>query len=78
VADSETKAVVKEGVTQAASYRAERKAKASALCCFDMRKGFSGVDCFKGVNALARREKVRLCVWHLFHTSKEYRDALAT
>src|SRR5687767_3721207 len=40
---------IEDGVGQAASYRAERKALAAALCCFDMRKEMTGEKCFDHV-----------------------------
>jgi hypothetical protein len=74
VAEAEMLAWVKEGVDQAASYGDERKATARALFCFDMRKTFSGDACFSQVRSRAKRLKVALRVWHLFATSKSYRE----
>jgi hypothetical protein len=64
---------IKDGVDQAASYRDERGTKASALCCFDMRKTVVGDECFKHVRRLALRSHVSLRCWHLFASSAQYR-----
>lgn len=69
---------VESGVNQAASYRKERGARASALCCFDMRKENSGEECFTHVSDLAQQLKVALRVWFLYATSKQYRDAVVS
>jgi hypothetical protein len=77
VSDADNRAAVKEGVGQAAVYRDQDGARASALCCFDMRKVPSGTECFKGVRTTAARKQVRLRVWHIFPTAKAYRAAQA-
>lgn len=74
VSANATKTWVREGVKQAAAYRDERRVRESALCCFDMRKDVTGMACFAGVVALARRNKVALRVWHVFASSKAYRE----
>jgi hypothetical protein len=75
VSENEVQAWVTDGVNQAASYCAERGARLSALCCFDMRVVFGGEGCFAHVRRRAKRLKVALRVWHLFATSKAYREA---
>jgi hypothetical protein len=65
---------VDSGVRQAATYRDERGARDSALCCFDMRKEHTGEDCFDHVRGLANRLKVVLKVWFIFASSAQYRD----
>jgi hypothetical protein len=73
VAPSVTVSSVAEGVRQAASYRNDRSARASALCCFDMRTTFSGDACFDAVRKLASRHRVTLRVWHIFASSRAWR-----
>ncbi|HEY7291586.1 MAG TPA: hypothetical protein VH583_17245 [Vicinamibacterales bacterium] len=77
VPESENAKWVESGVKQAAAYRDDRSAQAAALCCFDMRRDFSGELCFAQVTDLAIRLNVRLRVWFLFATSKQYREFLA-
>lgn len=74
VSDAQTKKWIKEGVEQAAIYRDERGTKATALCCFDMRKTVVGDECFRHVRPRALRKQVALRCWHLFATSKQYRE----
>jgi hypothetical protein len=74
VSAAEIEQAVVDGVRQAASYAKERKSRESALCCFDMRTTYSGDECFKPVRALARRHKVKLRSWHLFNSSKAWRE----
>ena len=64
---------VSEGVNQAYNYRIARKSLESALCCFDMRKSFSGRTCFDHVIDRASQLNVRLEVWHLFANLSAYR-----
>jgi hypothetical protein len=71
VSAKETQEWIEKGVRQAASYRAEREARASALCCFDMRKAHA--ECFGHVQDLAANLKVELRVYLLFNTSEQYR-----
>ncbi len=73
VSEAFTKEWIESGVKQAASYRMERGAKASALCCFDMRKEDTGSKCFEHVNDLAIRLDVKLKRWYIYATSKDYR-----
>lgn len=62
---------VADGVEQAHAYRKERKALATALCCFDMRAQHD--DPFADVAEKAVALKVELRVWPLFSTAKKYR-----
>jgi hypothetical protein len=78
VPDSENVKAVADGVRQAASYRKERRSRASALCCFDMRETFSAQQCFTHVQGLAKRHVVTLRVWHIFNSSQTYRRHLIT
>lgn len=64
---------INDGVVQAASYRDDKDALAAALCCFDMRREFSGHDCFSVVSKLALELDVRLRTWHLFQSSSDFR-----
>jgi hypothetical protein len=68
---------VESGVTQAAAYRHDRNALATALCCFDMRPQFTGLQCFAHVVAPAAAAEVSLSVWHLFSSASAYRKHLA-
>lgn len=68
---------VESGLKQAAAYRDSKGALWSALFCFDMRKEMSGQKCFNHVSELAKTLNVLVRCWHLFATSKLYRDALA-
>jgi hypothetical protein len=68
------KDAVSEGVTQAWQYRDERGTKASALCCFDMRKAVTGEKCFEHERNRARRRRVKLRVWHIFASSSALRS----
>ena len=76
IGDADVGTRIVEGIKQAASYRIERDARHSALCCFDMRKTFTAEECFTKVMSRAKRLRVKLCVWHLFSSAKAYRDAL--
>jgi hypothetical protein len=67
---------VTSGVQQAAAYRDEKCARASALCCFDMRREPSGETCFKHIRNTAKDTCVRLRLWFIFATSKLYRATL--
>ena len=66
---------IKEGVRQAKNYRDERETLTAALCCFDMRKQPGGNECFEPVKRQARRNKVELCVWPVYASAKQLRDA---
>jgi hypothetical protein len=68
------KAQVKDGVLQAYQYRDYRKARAAALCCFDMRRNRS--DCFVGVRRLAKTHDVRLATWTMYNAPKTQRHAV--
>jgi len=72
--ESDNKSWIVDGVKQAASYRNDRSARASALCCFDMRSSYSGNKCFASVRKLALSNQVTLRVWHIFASSKALRD----
>lgn len=74
VSDQETLDWVKSGVDQAYTYRESRKTRESALCCFDMRKTFSGETCFDHVRDLSKQLSVALKVWYIFNSSENYRD----
>ncbi|WP_146247297.1 hypothetical protein [Micromonospora arborensis] len=74
VSPSEIVTWVGDGVDQAYSYRLARGSLESALCCFDMRKTFSGRTCFDHVADKAASLDVRLEVWHLFASTKAYRE----
>lgn len=64
---------VDEGVDQAHCYAKERGTVAYVLCCFDMRKAFTGQTCFDHVYGKASRLDVALRCWHLFSSAKDYR-----
>ena len=65
---------IDEGVDQAYSYAAERLARESALCCFDMRPSFSDKGCYTpSIVKKASQLNVRLGSWFLFSTLKDYR-----
>jgi hypothetical protein len=72
---NETAKWVDEGVEQAHAYRVERKARLSALCCFDMRADHD--DPFVAVTEKAAKLDVVLRVWRLYPTSKKFRSVLA-
>ena len=73
--ENETLDWIEGGVKQAAGYRDDRGAKASALCCFDMRREDTGEACFEHVRDLATRHRVELWRWFLYPTSQDYREA---
>jgi hypothetical protein len=75
VSDEETLAWVKSGVKQAAAYRSDKGALASALCCFDMRVVFTAEKCFEHVAGLAKELGVVMRLWYIYASSKQYRDA---
>ena len=51
---------IESGVEQAAAYRAEKEARWSALCCFDMRvEDLGHAKCFESVQDMAES----VCVW---------------
>lgn len=64
---------VSDGLDQAYSYAHEKGAPEAALCCFDMRKEFTGEDCFVDVQERAESLGVELRAWHLFGRLKDYR-----
>lgn len=64
---------IEEGVDQASEYALERGARATALCCFDMRRENAGEACFAHVIDKARQLGVGLRVWYLFASAKAYR-----
>jgi hypothetical protein len=65
---------VESGVRQAATYRDKRGARAAALCCFDMRMGYTNEECFTHVRELAKGLQVVLKLWFIFATSEQYRE----
>jgi hypothetical protein len=70
VSDAETQEWIRSGIEQAAAYRMERKALASALCCFDMRREDTGNSCFKEVMEFAEKTSVFLWRWFIYSKSK--------
>lgn len=68
---------IDEGVDQAFAYRVDRGTLHSALCCFDMRREYSGTECFEKIKRKAEKLDVGLSVWHLFGSAKAYRAHLA-
>lgn len=68
---------VESGVKQAFAYGKDRSARATALCCFDMRKEQTGEACFDHVRDTATELAVRLRVWFLFASAEEFREVLA-
>ena len=64
---------IQDGVSQAASYRQDRNARAAALCCFDMRSEVTDEQCFAHVVAQASADGVELQVWHLFSSAEAAR-----
>ncbi|MBI1334479.1 MAG: hypothetical protein GC165_16550 [Armatimonadetes bacterium] len=68
---------IESGVKQASSYRDERGARESALCCFDMRTSKSSDECcFEHVRDLAQDRSVVTRLWYLFASSELYREYL--
>jgi len=74
VPTSVAKEAVREGLIQAAAYRDEKNFASAVVCCFDMRKDYSGRTCFKHVLKDASQRSVTLWVWHLFNSAKAYRQ----
>ncbi|HWL38311.1 MAG TPA: hypothetical protein VNQ77_19140 [Frankiaceae bacterium] len=74
VGAARTAQAIEDGVVQAAAYRTESKARAAALCCFDMRDDYAGSACFAPVEALASRVGIELRHWHLFRNAKAWRN----
>jgi len=74
--ESETLTWVEDGLKQAVAYRDERGVLSAALCCFDMRCDVTGDACFAHVASDAIKLNVLLRCYHLFATSKDYRDFL--
>ena len=77
VSENEIKKWIEEGVDQASAYAVERGARATALCCFDMRKQNVGDSCFAHVVDKAGQLGVALQVWYLFASAKAYRAHLS-
>jgi hypothetical protein len=73
VTNEQVRTWIDEGVDQAFSYRDERGTLQSALCCFDMRKSHTGIECFKEVAEKAKSLRVTIRVWNLFSSAKAYR-----
>lgn len=69
---------VKKGVEQAYSYRMERDATSSALCCFDMRTSDSADDCFDHVVEMGAKHAVVLRRWYVYSSSELYRSAMSS
>ena len=68
---------IKEGIQQAAAYRAVKSAHWSALSCFDMRSNDAGYDaCFSHVKEYASKKDVVLWRWFLYESSASYRKAM--
>lgn len=77
MSDSQTKEWILDGVKQAASYRMERGAQWSALCCFDMRKEDFGDNLyFADVQNLAGQLEVMLNRWFLHANARSYRNRM--
>lgn len=76
VSDRETRARVKEGVGQAATYRDERGTRESALCCFDMRRPPAVKACTPTITKLADKLSVKIRMWLIYPSARAYRDAL--
>lgn len=70
-------ASIEKGVRQAGSYRKEHRHRIAALCCFDMRKGDTGRECFEAVRRLAGKHQVALRRWYLFASAELARKAEA-
>lgn len=70
VSNAEIEEWIRSGIAQAAAYRMERKALASALCCFDMRREDTGNSCFKEMIELADKTSVSLWRWFIYSKSK--------
>ena len=76
VSEAYTREWIQKGVQQAAAYRANKNARWSALCCFDMRVDDAGdTACFTHVIEDATRLEVRLKRWFLYASSEDYRVA---
>jgi hypothetical protein len=75
VGESAVSEAIMEGVNQAVSYKKESGVHAAALCCFDMRTAVAGAACFTSVRNKAKRHGVRLRSWHIFASTKEFREA---
>lgn len=74
---ADTLSWIKEGVAQAAEYRDDRRARQSALCCFDMRKTDTNDTCFDHVKESAMQRSVVLRRWFLYSSAKALREARA-
>ena len=76
VSDNQTKKWISEGVRQAATYRMDKEARWSALCCFDMRRDDAGDEaCFADVQDCADALEVMLRRWFLYASAAELRQA---
>ena len=77
VTSTEVQGWIDKGVDQAYSYREERRALQSALCCFDMRKSHADVSGFAEVAEKANRLAVTIRRWCLFASAEAYRAFLS-
>ncbi len=75
VREAQNGKAIEDGVRQAAVYRDERNVRSAALCCYDMRDEFVGEEMFSDVRDAAAAARVELWSWHLFSSSKAYREA---
>jgi hypothetical protein len=66
---------VSKGVAQAIMYGRDRNARASALCCFDMRTTDTNESCFDAVSEFAAQEQISLRRWYLYNSSERMRQA---
>lgn len=78
VSDQQTSDWVREGILQAFAYRETKKAKAGALCCFDLRDAPTGDLCFRPHIKEAARLDVALRVWYLYRSAVQFRHELAS
>lgn len=69
----DTEQWVSDGVDQAHAYREERGARASALCCFDMRVNVGDDGCLQKVEAKANSLDVWIQAWPLYPDAKLFR-----
>jgi hypothetical protein len=78
VSEQETRDWIEKGIRQAATYRIDKNAKASALCCFDMRCVNTDEKCFDHVADLSGQLVVALRRWFIYASSEQYREAVTT
>lgn len=64
---------IRKGLGQAVVYRDTKPARDAVVCCFDMRKTFSGMAVYDFIRDAAMEKGVALWVWHLFNSSEEMR-----